>query len=437
MTTLVGIVLGKRNAGVLSWGSLVPAYFLFMLLIFPLIDYFSGSYVYYTIVPTEEDVARLYALSSLGIMIFIMSHILVGLSIPSILIRNMMAKYSRFVSLVFLNKKNSLFFILLASVAALWSMAYGYYGLTNRDSSVISYSAGVINIISSLLSYVNIILWSNFWQNDKKENFSILPGFSLFLLLLFALVANSKGALIFPFLQVLLAYYFARKRVPLLAISILTIFFFTFAYPVIQGFRYAVYFSLSEKTPLAFLSELANYFFSFAWIDPASTPEGERSLTLGRGLFSYLAYIFKQAGDVIPYLNGRTYFEGIEVFIPRIFLPDKVDMSTGHWTGQLFDHVSHYDLITNVSPTYMGEFYMNNGIYGLLIGMTLLGAFSGLIDKFIFKVSGTWLKVIFVLNILWLEAFVGTTILVFIKTMLVFIVCVYVLSLFTKRTSVT
>lgn len=94
----------------------------------------------------------------------------------------------------------------------------------------------------------------------------------------------------------------------------------------------------------------------------------------------------------------------------------------------VFDHVS---------PTYMGEFYINNGIIGLVIGMIALGVFARWFDKWIFKASGNWLKVVFVLNILWLEAFVGTTILVFIKTFLMFIFCLYILSLFTKRTGVT
>lgn len=408
-----------------------------MLLIFPLINYVNGSYEYYTVVPTEDDVVRLYVLSALGVVTFVLTYILTGLSTSFIFMRNISEKYSRFVSLFFSDKPSVLLFIFLASVATLWSMVYGYFGLTNRDSAEVGYGAGVIGIISSLLAYVNVILWSIFWQNDKKERSLALPGLSLSLLLIFAILANSKGALLFPFLHILLTYYFARKRVPVMAIFVLAIFFFTFAYPVVQGFRYAIYFDLLDKTPFSFLSALSDYFFSFAWLDPAATPEGERSLALGRGLFSYLAYIFKQAGDVVPYLNGSTYFEGMETFVPRLFLPDKVDMSTGHWTGQLFEHVAPDDLITNVSPTYMGEFYMNNGIFGLVIGMALLGVFSGLIDKWVFKASGNWLKVIFVLNILWLEAFVGTTILVFVKTFLMFIFCVYMLSLFTRRISAT
>lgn len=425
--------MGRRNAGILSWGSLVPAYFLFMLLIFPLINYVNGSYEYYTIAPTEEDIVRLYILCSLGIVAFVLSYVLTRSIMPFGFMRRISERYSRFVVSVFADKSSVLLFILFASVATLWSMAYGYFGLTNRDSAEVGYGAGVIAIVSSLLAYVNIILWATFWQNGKRKMSLALPSLSLSILLLFAIVANSKGALLFPFLHVVLAYYLVRRKVPVMAMLALAIFFFGLAYPVVQGFRFAVYFDLPDKTPFSFLAALSDYFFSFAWLDPAATPEGDRSLTLGRGLFSYLAYIFKQAGDAIPYLHGRTYFEGIETFVPRLFLPDKVDMSTGHWTGQLFEHVAADDPITNVSPTYMGEFYMNNGILGLVMGMAVLGVVARLIDELIFKASGNWLKVVFVLNILWLEAFVGTTFLVFIKTFLMFVLCVYMLSVFARQ----
>lgn len=406
-----------------------------MLFIFPLINYLNGSYEYYIIVPAEGDVVRLYILSLLGIIVFILTYILMGLGAYVGFMRASSEKYSRFVLTVFSHKPVIIFFLFLVSVSTLWSMIYGYFGLTNRDSTDIGYSAGVIAVISSLSVYVNIILWVIFFQKCGKERSIIIPGLSLFLLLVFAMFQNSKGALLFPFLQVLLAYYFVRKRIPIFFLFGLFIFFFAFAYPIVQGFRYAVYFTLEDQSAFSIFPALIDYFISLAWLDPSATPEGESALSLGRGLFSYLAYIFKQAGDVIPYLNGKTYFEGVENLVPRFLMSDKSDMSTGHWTGQLFDHVSVNDPITNVSPTYIGEFYMNNGVFGLVIGMTLLGVFSRLIDEWIFKASGSWLKVVFVLNILWLEAFVGTTFLVFIKTFLIFCVCVYLLSIFDKRAS--
>jgi len=103
-------------------------------------------------------------------------------------------------------------------------------------------------------------------------------------------------------------------------------------------------------------------------------------------------------------------------------------MNTGNWTGQLFYHVSEFGLIANISPSYMGEFYMNNGLVGLIIGMILLGIFSRIIDRTIFKGYSQWLKVVFVTNILWLEGFIGTTILPFLKTFGVFVLLTFIIS---------
>lgn len=435
MVSLAGILLGKRNAGILSWGSLVPGYFLFMLLIFPSINYVTDVYKFYTVIPSEFDIVRLYLLCALGMVSFSTSYVLTGLGPTLGALRDKSEKFSRFVLSVFSHKLSVLLLLVLILIGTLWSMGYGYFGLTNRDSADIDSGAGVMGIISSFLPYANIILWSIFFQKEEKDRSLALPATTLVLSLLLALFANSKGALLFPLVHVMLAYFFIKKRVPISGIAGLAIFFFTVVFPIVQGFRYAVYFTLTNQTALSVFPALIDYVTGLSWLDPTATREGESALSLGRGLFPYLAYIFKQAGGAVPFLDGKTYAEGLENMIPRFFLPDKVDMSTGHWTGQLFDHVLPSDPITNVSPSYMGEFYMNNGIFGLVVGMALLGVFARLIDECVFKASGNWLKVLFVLNILWLEAFIGTTILVFIKTFLTFVVCVYLLSVFGKRVS--
>jgi hypothetical protein len=178
-----------------------------------------------------------------------------------------------------------------------------------------------------------------------------------------------------------------------------------------------------------------DYMLSLDWLAPEATPAGDSQNALGRGIFSYLAYIYKTGGNTVPFLHGRTYFEGIENLVPRFILPDKVDMNMGNWTGQLFGHVSSFDFITNVSPSYLGEFYMNNGIAGVIMGMIGLAMVARIIDESIFRAKHTWLKVLFVMNVLWLEGFIGTTVLIFCKTFLMFVLLVSMLWLLdsTKR----
>lgn len=428
ITSIGAIGIGKKTAGLLSWGSLVPMYFLFMLGLFPLISYVNGVYLTYLIVPTESDVTGLYLISSIGLVAFSCGYLFLY---PRPLFkaqRSLTARYARHVTALFRSDLNVALFMLVTVAGALWSIAYGYFGLTSRDSSEISASAGFIGIVSTLMSFLNIILWSNRFEGATSRYATVLPWVSLAVMFVFAFASNSKGALLFPFVHVLLAYYFVKGRIPVKAIGALVLFFFLFAYPLVQGFRFAILFNVTEQSAASMLPQLLDYMISLDWLGAGDTPEGDKQAALGRGIFSYLAHIYRTAGDTVPFLHGRTYFEGLENLVPRFILPTKVDMNTGNWTGQMFDHVSEFDLITNVSPSYLGEFYMNNGVVGVIVGMLALGVIARIIDESIFKSRLTWLKVLFVMNIIWLEAFIGTTFLVFVKTFATFMLLVFILS---------
>lgn len=437
LVSIGAICIGRKTAGLLSWGSLVPMYFLFMLGVFPLVSYVNGVYLTYIIVPTERDVTGLYAISTIGIVAFSVAYLFLY---PRPLFKTqrlLTARYARHVSTVFRSDLNVALFLATTVAGALWSIAYGYFGLTSRDSSEISASAGFIGIVSTLMSFLNIILWSNRFEGVTSRHATVLRWMSLAMIFVFAFASNSKGALLFPFVHVLLAYYFVKGRIPVKAIGALTLFFFLFAYPLIQGFRFAILLNLTDQSAASMIPQLLDYLIGLDWLDAGETPEGDRQAALGRGIFSYLAHIYRTAGDTVPFLHGRTYLEGLQNLVPRLILPTKVDMNTGNWTGQLFDHVSQFDLITNVSPSYLGEFYMNNGVVGVIVGMLVLGVAARIIDESIFKSRLTWLKVLFVMNILWLEAFIGTTVLVFVKTFATFMLVVFVLSKLKSRSVTT
>ena len=119
---------------------------------------------------------------------------------------------------------------------------------------------------------------------------------------------------------------------------------------------------------------------------------------------------------------------GLESFIPRFIYPDKLSLNIGNWTGIHFGYVSELDPITNMSPSYLGEFYMNFGLSGLLIGFFFLGLFSRVFDNSIKFSNVNWFNAIYIANIFWLESFVGSTILPFIKTFIFFAISVFIIN---------
>ena len=95
--------------------------------------------------------------------------------------------------------------------------------------------------------------------------------------------------------------------------------------------------------------------------------------------------------------------------IPRFIYPNKSDMNITHWTAHRYGELSPNDEVTNVAPTYMGEFYMNFGFSGVLFGMFFVGMLASIVDKYVIGDRRSWTLPIMMFMIL----FGTATILVF------------------------
>jgi len=416
----------------IGWGTLIPFYFLVMLAIIPCINYIDDSYLSYYFIPNEEQVSTFYLYCILGFFSYY-----IGYAITR-------DKKYKFTSLIFLKINNLInitlnnnikcnILLLLVILSTVWSLYYGYYGLVSKDSSDMSALSGPVYLIASFINYINIIFWVNYYKRDLNNINRIYPYITLFFLLISAFASNSKAAFIFPFLVIIFSRYFTVGKISYIKIIIIIILFFLVVYPIVTGYRYFIISDIIDKNPLDVANNFSDYVFSLDWIKDSYAINIDRSTALGRGIFSYLASIFISSGHTVDYLYGRTYLQGLENVIPRLLLPNKMDMNLGNWTGKLFGVVLDIDDITNVSPSYIGELYMNGGIVAIIIGMILLGKFARYIDSIIFKSKYIWLKVLFVLNISWFEGFTGTTIIIFIKTFLMFYIVLNFLNIFSKK----
>jgi len=75
--------------------------------------------------------------------------------------------------------------------------------------------------------------------------------------------------------------------------------------------------------------------------------------------------------SILPYQSGQTLMLGIWGFIPRFLWPDKPVLNMGSYaTTVIFSSSSS----SNTPLTDIGEFYLNYGLAGVLIGMFALGA---------------------------------------------------------------
>ncbi len=98
--------------------------------------------------------------------------------------------------------------------------------------------------------------------------------------------------------------------------------------------------------------------------------------------------VVQSTPDKTPYWQGETYKPLLTSFIPRAFYPGKPKEQTGYKFGQKYGFLDqNNELTTSVNMPWITEFYANFGLWGVLIGMPLIGLFLAFLDK-IFNADG-------------------------------------------------
>jgi hypothetical protein len=124
-------------------------------------------------------------------------------------------------------------------------------------------------------------------------------------------------------------------------------------------------------------------------MDLAKLNEGFEDLLLRISYVKYFALTIQNVPVNVPYERGGLWAGAIEqVFMPRLFFPDKpkIDDSerTGRYTGT---EVSGREQGTSISIGYFGESYIDFGPVGMFAPIFLLGMFYGLIYRLFVKYS--------------------------------------------------
>jgi len=109
------------------------------------------------------------------------------------------------------------------------------------------------------------------------------------------------------------------------------------------------------------------------------TRAGERSQTFLERTSgdAVLETLFNRVTESGSYLNGATVTPLVYAFIPRLILPQKVDVPLGQLFNRTFMHGSKDDFLY-LSVSILGELYWNFGWTGVLLGNFLVGCLLGL-----------------------------------------------------------
>ena len=87
--------------------------------------------------------------------------------------------------------------------------------------------------------------------------------------------------------------------------------------------------------------------------------------------------IVRDTPSVSPYQNGRTLGLFFVAFVPRLFWPEKPEITLGKWITETYGSGGHIQSYTG--PSFIGDLYLNFGLISVVIGMLVMGALLRLI----------------------------------------------------------
>jgi len=408
------------NLGILSWQAGIPMYYCTMFLFLPLINRLFGEGD--TIGDRELGHAMLVA--TLGMVAFGVGAALMRRVSSAGPARNLL-KGSVFELLR--SHKVLVFLCGIGALSVVWSYFFGYYGLI-ASADEVGNAAGAVSGLTIFLFIAHLVTWNRYFAGREKR-YLWLGMVTTLILVLSGVLSNSKTAIILPVLFIALSLWGVSGKIPLKLLSVSLVLFVSIAFPFVTASRYVVFVSGSDLSKLEVISATVDYLLSFDWLSQIETySEYGATKSLGRGLLQYFTIIVQQTGTAVEYLDGKTLSCGLEAFVPRFLHPDKPSLNIGNWTSHHYGLLASGDTITSLSPSLMGELFMNFGAMGVLAGMALLGTVAVYVDRRIIVSRDHWVMPYAMFCVGWQESIVGQSFLPFIKNMILVWVVLYILS---------
>ncbi|MCG7923570.1 MAG: oligosaccharide repeat unit polymerase [Candidatus Thiodiazotropha lotti] len=100
------------------------------------------------------------------------------------------------------------------------------------------------------------------------------------------------------------------------------------------------------------------------------------SLSLHMSQFDAFMLAYRDAGKIFPYRNGKDFKNGLLAFIPRKLYPNKETYAVGGW----FRRVYQPEKINGWPITIIGNWYVNFGMLGILLGALISGIIAAIFD---------------------------------------------------------
>jgi hypothetical protein len=233
------------------------------------------------------------------------------------------------------------------------------------------------------------ILWSR-KQLPKSQAWLLLIVFAP-LEIMPRLISGLLAEVMILFLFMFIVSWYERKRIPIVLISVLAVFYLGLA-PVKAEFRTQTWNDSAgaklnpiEKAQLFFNLAFEfhqKYTFNFdSKIQSAPKASALDKAAERSAQITLLSKVIKETPKIVPYWNGETYLPLFTGFIPRIVWPDKPEILVANQFGHRYGYIATNDRSTSINLPWLVEMYANFGYWGVMLGMPLVGIFLALIDR--------------------------------------------------------
>ncbi len=196
---------------------------------------------------------------------------------------------------------------------------------------------------------------------------------------IFGFISGMKSNVIMALLIVSIAYFYSKKIIPkgiLLSLVLILIFL----YPLSISYRDSIDRGAIDSTNLTSIFEAMPDVFERSYSGkPISNifALGYQYTSSRLSMLESLAVIIKDMSESGDYWFGKYYvYFPMLVFLPRIIWENKPVLDFGIWFTQNYWNPSAFH---STAITYPGDFYLNFGLPGLILGMLLTGIIYRLI----------------------------------------------------------
>ena len=270
---------------------------------------------------------------------------------------------ARFFCLSLMPFSIAMFFLIVQPFGGIW----GYLANLWTNSRVTLGGMAYIVEIMTLPLMTTYFVMADYFKAGRKIDI-ILGIFSLSLYSTLSLfITAERGSIIIPIFSFLIMRHYLKRRYGILHICGMALIVL-FALVTLGILRDYLHFGGTLG------SDMINNLLS------ADFP-GYMLMHTGGMIFDVYQNTIASVPSVINYQYGFTYLVFAVKFVPRIFMPDKIQGASEIIMAALYPQVKD----AFFTPSYLGELYLNFGLAGVLTGSLLLGVFAAWLYSFLQK----------------------------------------------------